>query len=84
MVFMGDIDLLGTVEDMARTDPPVLTIEPGEKPFPRVTSITDTGREVLAGHIDYLSLGPPERWVGNVVADGRWRWDEGAGGVAGR
>lgn len=78
LVFMGDIGLLGTVEDMARTDPPVLTIEPGEKPFPRVASITDTGREVLAAHIDYLSLGPPERWVGNVVADGRWRLDEGA------
>jgi hypothetical protein len=81
LVFMGDIGLLGTVEDMARTHPPVLTIEAGEKPFPRVASITETGREVLAGRLDYLSLGPLERWVGGVVADGQWRWDGSAGGV---
>lgn len=82
LVFMGDIGLLSTVEAMARTNPPVLTIEPGEKPFPRIATITDTGRQVLAERIDYLSLRPPERWVGNVLADGQWRWDETAGSIA--
>jgi hypothetical protein len=82
LVFMGDIGLLGTVEAMARCDPPVLMIEAGEKPFPRVATITETGRDVLAGRIDYLSLGPSERWVGNVLADGQWRWDEGSERVA--
>jgi hypothetical protein len=81
LVFMGDIGLLGTVEAMARTDSPVLTIEPGEELFPRVATISETGRQVLAGRIDYLSLGPPERWVGGVVTDGQWRWDEGARSV---
>jgi hypothetical protein len=76
LLFMGDLGLLLTVEAMARTDPAVLTIEPGDKPFPRVASITESGRRVLAGHIFYLSLAPPERWVGGVVADGRWLWDE--------
>jgi hypothetical protein len=81
LVFMGDIGLLATVEAMAHTDPPVLTIEAGEKPFPRVATITETGLDVLAGRIDYLSLGPSERWVGDVLADGQWRWDESVGRV---
>ncbi|HET6308647.1 MAG TPA: DUF1835 domain-containing protein [Rhodopila sp.] len=74
--FMGDIQLLATVEAMARTSTPVLLIEPGEKPFPRRATITATGRRVHAMAVDYLSLHPPPRWVGNVAANGRWRWDE--------
>jgi hypothetical protein len=81
LVFMGDIQFLATVEAMAHTDPPVLTIEPGEQPFPRVATITETGRRVLAGSVDYLSLGPSVRWVGGVPTDGRWRWDETAGRI---
>jgi hypothetical protein len=84
LVFMGDVGFLGTVEAMARTDPPVLTIEPGEKPFPRLATITETGLQTLAGRIDYLSLAPPERWVGNVLADGQWRWDETAARIVHR
>ncbi len=78
--FLGDLGVLNAVEQMALTEPAVLTIEAGEKPFPRLASITDTGRAVLAGTIDYLSLAPPERWVGGVAADGTWRWDETACG----
>ncbi len=74
LVFMGDLGVLGTVERMA--DAGVLTIEPGEQPFPRMAALTDLGRRVLAGDVDYLSLGPAERWVGGVVCDGRWRWDQ--------
>jgi hypothetical protein len=78
--FLGDIGFLGVVEQtLAR--PAILTIEPGEQPFPRLVTITEIGRRVLAGQIDYLTLGPPKRWVGGVVADGRWRWDERIGGV---
>jgi hypothetical protein len=54
-------------------------------PWTDVLSITDTGRAVLAGELDYLSLGPPARWVGGVeIGPGRpdWRWDEVARGVA--
>jgi hypothetical protein len=79
--FLGDLGFLYVVEQMALARPAVITIEAGDKPFPRVATITDTGREVLAGRVDYLSLGPPERWVGGVAADGRWRWDEAAGQI---
>ena len=82
LVFMGDLGFLATVERMALTNPPVLTIEPAEKPFRRVATITETGRRVLFGEIDYLSLAPAERWVGGVrIAAGHapWRFDEVAG-----
>ena len=64
--FLGDIQLLAIVEDMARPDPSVLTIGPGEKRFQRVASITETGQRVYSGETDYLSLKIPERWVGGV------------------
>ena len=84
LVFMGDTGLLGTVEAMARTVPPVLMIEPGEKPFPRKAWITDVGLRVLSGAVDYLSLGPEERWIGGVrITDAQtaWRFDENEGRV---
>ncbi|HEY1413678.1 MAG TPA: DUF1835 domain-containing protein, partial [Rhodopila sp.] len=45
---LGDIMFLHIVEQMALAAPAIITIEPGEKPFPRLASITETGREVLA------------------------------------
>jgi hypothetical protein len=42
-------------------------------------AITQTGREVLRGLTDWLSLHPPVRWVGGVRIDPstpNWRWDE--------
>ncbi len=84
LVFMGDLGFLNTVETMAVTDPPVLTIAPGDKPFPRMATITDVGRRVLDGEVDYLSLAPRERWVGGVrIAAGEpaWRCDEVDGSV---
>jgi hypothetical protein len=55
---MGDLGFLQTVEAMAQTTPPVLTIEPGESPFPRTATITE---KVLAGKLDYITLNPAER-----------------------
>jgi Domain of unknown function (DUF1835) len=42
-------------------------------------TITDLGRAVLAGEVDFLSLQPPNRWVGGVeIGHGLpdWRWNE--------
>jgi hypothetical protein len=41
--------------------------------------ITELGRSVLRGEVDFRSLNPPPRWVGGVeIAAGNadWRWDE--------
>ena len=77
--FLGDIMLLPIVEQMASTS--VLTIAEADRPFSRLASITQTGRDVLARRIDYLSLRPPARWVGGSQANGQWRWDESINGI---
>lgn len=48
-------------------------------PWTGVLTITDRGREVLAGEVDFQSLVPPPRWVGGVrISEDSpdWRWDE--------
>jgi hypothetical protein len=83
--FLGDLGFLLTVERMARPQSAILTIESGDKPFPRLASITDIGRQVLAGHLDYLSLPIADRWVGNVRITANqpaWRFDEATADIA--
>ena len=48
-------------------------------PWADVLTITELGRAVLKGDTDFMSLGPPSRWVGGVeigagMAD--WRWND--------
>ena len=48
-------------------------------PWTDVLTITELGRAVLKGDTDFMSLGPPNRWVGGVeigagMAD--WRWND--------
>jgi hypothetical protein len=48
-------------------------------PWTDVLTITDVGRAVVAGEVDFQSLAPPPRWVGGVRIshdDPDWRWDE--------
>lgn len=48
-------------------------------PWTDILSITDLGRAVLKGDVDFLSLKPPGRWVGGVQVDPAtpdWRWNE--------
>jgi hypothetical protein len=50
-----------------------------DRPFSDRLTITQTGREVLRGVTDWLSLQPPVRWLGGVRIDPstpNWRWDE--------
>jgi hypothetical protein len=73
--WLGDIMLLWIVKSMQRVSQPVLT--GGEQ-----LTITDLGRAVLAGDVDWLSLAPPERWVGGVrvpSAPPCWRWNDPSG-----
>ena len=48
-------------------------------PWTDVLTITDLGRAVLKGEVDFVSLRPPGRWVGGVhIGPGLpdWRWNE--------
>ena len=77
--FLGDTTFLQIVNDMGGGTSPLYTRVAGDRPFRDRLSITDTGRDVLRGAIDWLSLSPPSRWVGGVrIEPGgpNWRWDE--------
>ena len=49
------------------------------QPWTDTLKITDLGRAVLKGTVDFMSLRPPNRWVGGVqIGAGMpaWRWNE--------
>jgi hypothetical protein len=81
MPFLGDTMFLHTLNEMGRAHPAVYeraVLDP-ERPFSDRLAITHTGREVLGGATDWLSLQPPVRWLGGVRIDpstANWRWDE--------
>jgi hypothetical protein len=86
--WLGDIMFLFILDNMKAAREPVFTgaAESGQRRWPneRLT-ITDLGRAVLARKVDWLSLSPPDRWLGGVricPALPCWRWDEQAGMTA--
>jgi uncharacterized protein DUF1835 len=79
--FLGDTMFLHILNEMGRVDPPVYerAIVDADHPFRDRLAITETGRAVLKGATDWLSLQPPVRWVGGVRIDptpSNWRWDD--------
>jgi hypothetical protein len=81
MPFLGDMAFLHILNQMGRARRAVYersVLDP-ERPFRDRLAITQTGREVLQGVTDWLSLHPPVRWLGGVRIDPStpsWRWDE--------
>jgi hypothetical protein len=80
--FLTDLILGDFVKNMQRLSQPVFTAAfdgDDRRWFRERLTITTLGRAVLAGEVDWLSLAPPERWVGGVsIRAGQpcWRWDE--------
>jgi hypothetical protein len=80
--WLGDLMFLFIVEAMKRAAEPVFTsaFDGNDRDWPRERlTITASGRAVLAGEVDWLSLLPPGRWVGGVhIQPGRpcWRWHD--------
>jgi hypothetical protein len=82
----GDSQVRDRVLQMERARARVFTRQPGldregraRPPWTDVLTLTDLGRAVLAGEVDFHSLAPPPRWVGGVRVgkdDADWRWDE--------
>lgn len=77
--FAGDLMFWHVLHEMSRAgEPPLLIGVEGEWPQ-REAKLTDAGRACLEGARDYLSLVPPDRFLGGVrFAPGApvWRWDE--------
>jgi len=80
--FLTDLMLKDFVAAMKRVARPVFTaaFEDDDRRWYRERlTLTPLGRDLLAGTTDYLSLAPPERWLGGVCVRGDrpcWRWDE--------
>ena len=79
--FLGDTMFLHGLDETGRAHPAVYerSVTDPERPFSDRLTITRTGRAVLRGETDYLSLSPPVRWIGGVRIDPSmptWRWDE--------
>jgi len=79
--FLGDTMFLHILDEMGRAKPTVYersALDP-DRPFNDRLTITQTGREVLRGVTDWLSMQPPVRWLGGMRIDPstpNWRWDE--------
>ena len=76
--FLGDGMFFYVVGELHRVARPPIEIAGTDRPWPeRELSLGPTGAALLAGELDWLSLGPRERWVGGVrIAGGErgWRW----------
>lgn len=80
--WLGDVMFLAILRSMADARHPVFRIldRAPEVPWQKWRlEITPEGRDVLGGKADWLSFGPPERWVGGISIrpdTAAWRWDE--------
>jgi hypothetical protein len=82
----GDLNVRNRLMNMERASARVYERRSGvgpageaRPPWTDVLTITDLGRAVLKGEVDFLSLAPPTRWVGGVeIGPGLpdWRWNE--------
>jgi hypothetical protein len=82
----GDLHVRDRVLNMEGASARVFERRPGagpdgesRSPWTDVLTITELGHAVLKGDTDFMSLGPPNRWVGGVeigagMAD--WRWND--------
>lgn len=82
----GDLGVRDRVLGMESASARAFTRRPGRgsdgqarPPWTDVLAITDLGRAVLKGEVDFRSLEPAPRWVGGVeirAGNPDWRWDE--------
>lgn len=81
---LGDAQLWNELKRLAKAKTPPLTIsglDAQSKAYHQASlDLTVTGREVLAGHRDFVELNGIDLWLGGVhLLDGCavWRWDDG-------
>jgi len=93
--FMGDTTFWRRMLDLASGNTPLISVDAeraDDLTFPRggTVAITDAGREVLAGRLDWVRLNGFDRWLGgtHLVAalgeDVGWRYDVRIGSLVAR
>lgn len=80
-IYMGDATFWSIMCRLATAREPLLTITSSDGPSREMLpdaqlELTRTGREVLRGRADHVSINGIDRWMGGVhLTDGRWRWN---------
>ena len=80
--YLSDLGFFALLDYLQAGSEPLLTsvrTQVNEQQFRIDVAVTEVGRAVLRAERDWLSLRPPERWVGGVhIQPGAavWRWDE--------
>jgi hypothetical protein len=78
----GDLGYFDIVRNMLHAAEPPLAVTPGtrDRNWPdRMLRLTSVGEALLRGSRDWLTCGPPERWLGGVLirpGGAAWRWDD--------
>jgi hypothetical protein len=82
----GDTGTLNRLLDMEQASEKPFLRRPGvdrnaesRPPWTDTLEISELGRALLRGEVDFRTLNPPPRWVGGVhIASGNvdWRWDD--------
>lgn len=81
--YITDSSIMELAETLSRTTPALLMLDAGastaKHPLHGVMTITNAGRDALAGRLDRIAACGLDRWYGGVHLQGRgpmWRWDE--------
>ena len=79
-IYMGDLSFWDTVKRMSDVAHPLIALDVQERPgrLPDGTiRITETGRAVLAGRADHVTLNGISRWLGGTLLTPArlWRWN---------
>ena len=81
-IFMGDLSFWGVLQSMMTSTPALLEASNEQILSDAVSSdqsvwITDAGRAVLSGALNFMALQPLDRWIGGVHlnAENIWCWN---------
>jgi hypothetical protein len=93
-IYLGDASAADYLERLGHGESPLVAFRSIERSNKRngnenwvlssEMTLTETGRHVLAGKQDWISLGGSDRWLGGVHLEGgaaAWRWDADAARV---
>jgi hypothetical protein len=67
LVFMGDSSFWHMLSDLSNAAHPAIALDKqGEKPNQWQVKLSETGRQLLAGEVDWVELNGIDRWLGGI------------------
>jgi len=63
----GDVGYWELLERLANTEWPAIALnKQGEKPEQWQVTLSETGKRLLAGNVDWIEMNGVDRWVGGI------------------